>query len=252
MDTIRMRQSSIPPRIEDDVPDNKFTRPFYRFSFWISSPLDRYLNFQPSTNLTWLRDLPRKSEAPSDDLTMARHSYDPLWEDIPPPNRMQSYRHQPLYHRKIERFLWLPRDPRCNLDLEDTVDLREYLTTSRAAVADEKHLNRAPMNRHQSNVGSAVQDFEDEDVMTDAAPARWLQSMTRPFRHRKRHSAPQSVAGNDSIDVERSSAANLEEHVTQDVLEEIRADLDEELRRTKSQESTEVRRENERTADKRK
>jgi hypothetical protein len=51
-----------------------------------------------------------------------RHHYNPYWDDLPSPSRMQHYAHQPWYHDPIETFLWLPRDPMSTLDLEDTIE----------------------------------------------------------------------------------------------------------------------------------
>jgi hypothetical protein len=54
--------------------------------------------------------------------TITIHVYNPYWDDLPSPSRMQTYAHQPWHADSIETFLWLPRDPMSTLDLEDTVE----------------------------------------------------------------------------------------------------------------------------------
>ena len=53
------------------------------------------------------------------------------WEDIPPYQRSRAYWDQPAYTDPYDDFLWLPRDPLSTLDLDDTVEMRASLTTSR-------------------------------------------------------------------------------------------------------------------------
>ncbi|KAK8866036.1 hypothetical protein IAR55_001187 [Kwoniella newhampshirensis] len=67
--------------------------------------------------------------APPVKLVVA-HPHLPPWEDIPPYKRARGYNDQPAYTDDFDDFLWLPRDPRSTLDLDDTVELRASLTTS--------------------------------------------------------------------------------------------------------------------------
>jgi hypothetical protein len=51
-----------------------------------------------------------------------QHPPFPRWFDIPVIEKTTPYSNQPIYHDKIENWLWLPRDPLSKLDLDDTVE----------------------------------------------------------------------------------------------------------------------------------
>ena len=62
---------------------------------------------------------------------VAPHTKLAPWEDIPPFQRSRAYWDQPAYTDPYDDFLWLPRDPLSTLDLDDTIEMRASLTTSR-------------------------------------------------------------------------------------------------------------------------
>lgn len=59
-------------------------------------------------------------------LPVTRHPPHPAWDDESSPDRAFD---NPYYTRAVPEELWLPRDPLCLLNLDDTVDVRLSLTT---------------------------------------------------------------------------------------------------------------------------
>ncbi|ADV25555.1 Hypothetical Protein CGB_M2060C [Cryptococcus gattii WM276] len=86
------------------------------------TPLDDYLD--PSTTLPPSPNL--------DELSIVvPHPPLPPWEDIPPYQRSRGYNDQPAYTDGFEEFLLLQRDPRSTIDLDDCLEIRLALTSSR-------------------------------------------------------------------------------------------------------------------------
>lgn len=99
------------------------------FTLKVDTALDRYLTSEkrpimpacPAPPLGGER-LGQKNHKGHEIQVVRQHSYNPYWDDLPSPSRMTSYTHQPWYHDPLETFLWLPRDPMSELDLEDTIE----------------------------------------------------------------------------------------------------------------------------------
>lgn len=109
------------PVEEDALPDNKFTRPFYRAAFWLLKPVERWMTWNEESG-EWLVKTPNATGTKESLGDIARHTYSPLWEDLPTPDRALAYSHQPVYHDQVQRYLWLPGDVRGNVDLDDTIE----------------------------------------------------------------------------------------------------------------------------------
>lgn len=113
-------------------------RKFIPFDRTIFSSLDSRIQFDPTpTTETPLDDYldPSTTLSPSSNLDelsiVVPHPPFPPWEDIPPYQRSRGYNDQPAYADGFEEFLLLQRDPRSTIDLDDCVEMRLALTSSR-------------------------------------------------------------------------------------------------------------------------
>ncbi|KAE8542852.1 hypothetical protein D1P53_000915 [Cryptococcus gattii VGV] len=113
-------------------------RKFIPFDRTIFSSLDSRIQFDPTyTTETPLDDYldPSTTLPPSPNLDelsiVVPHPPLPPWEDIPPYQRSRGYNDQPAYTDSFEEFLLLQRDPRSTIDLDDCVEMRLALTSSR-------------------------------------------------------------------------------------------------------------------------
>ncbi|KAH7928412.1 hypothetical protein BV22DRAFT_207268 [Leucogyrophana mollusca] len=80
-----------------------------------------------------LHHSPREEHAPLGSITTSlvqRHPPLPAWDDEPHHDIPYD---NPFYTRPISNFLWLPRDPFGLLNLDDTVDVRQSLTSELGA-----------------------------------------------------------------------------------------------------------------------
>ncbi len=139
------------------------------------------------------------------------------WFDVPVIEKTVPYRMQPLYHDKVENWLWLPRDPLSKLDLDDTVQcegnpflisvtplmkgsfaVRSFLVTSHSSgllrSRSSHSLETASMDSGNEpaseNIGTAVDD--NADARDESAWANIVGSLSM-----RRKSKPRAVEADE-------------------------------------------------------
>ncbi len=141
----------------------------------------------------------------------------PRWFDVPVIEKTTPYSNQPIYHDKIEDWLWLPRDPSSKLDLDDTVECEfrvgctrmfcrwlimtphlEQSVLSWSPLREQRFFEIQPIHRSMSPRSEQAKKRPKKKATTSVRPLK----MTRTSR--MNHGGPPFSVSFECGDVQRS------------------------------------------------